>query len=170
MADNFQQLIIRAENVDYMLDQNPPAEDQSDIERVEEDDFDRLFEILNTDLAGIRNNRGGRANLTIRDTLLFYLSFLKLYPSYSSIGLSFKMKAASVQRLVDRVTYAIKGTLWKRFVVPQKKADQVTFGLGFNHYPEAALVIDALIQEFSRLAMYFKDQKSCIQENIQSAA
>lgn len=119
-----------------------------------------LYALFESDIVGARSNRGRGSKLSPLDSFILLLCFLKSYSSFSRLALDFEIKPATVQRIVESLIDVLAPKFAEKLIKVVKKELQIANGIGFENYPDVALVLDCSVQEVSRFAGSFRKLKS----------
>ncbi|KAM0679028.1 hypothetical protein BDAP_000407 [Binucleata daphniae] len=121
--------------------------------------FRYLFSVFENDIAKLQNTKGPRQKLSGQDKFFLFLTYLKSYLSFDFLAVTFGLSATYLQKLFEKMIRTLALTASAKFIVKCKKEEQIAKNIGFENYPEVALVLDCSVQEIPRYAGSFNDAK-----------
>lgn len=118
-----------------------------------------LFANVDAEIAASKPVKGPKCKLTDLDIFLLLLTYLKTYPSYSTIAKPFKITATTAQKVLERTICAVTHKLMDTFVKFIKREEQCRLGITCADYKDVALILDCTVQEIPRYSGSFSDAK-----------
>lgn len=118
-----------------------------------------LFGHVSDEFAQLVTSKGPRFKLTSVDSFFLLLTYLKTYPTYSTLGKAFRISSATVQKHIEKMITNLSTKLAKEFIKFVRKEEQERQGIRLPDFPNVAILLDCTVQEVPRYGRNFTDSK-----------
>lgn len=116
------------------------------------DQFFNLYTHFDLEMASLENTRGPRSRLTGEEKFFLLLTYCKSYDSYTSLARVFNLSPATLQRIIEKMISCLAPKFKQIFILTIQKEEQIIQNIGFQEYPNVALVLDCTIQPVPKFA------------------